>query len=106
MLNVTFAIDDDLLRQSKMAALQMDTSLNAIVRTLLDGFVKSVGSPNDKTGNYRKLLDFSLGRIPYRKLRSELHIESNEDLFFDDVWRRVVHARATKRRIRKDGQGP
>ena len=81
MPNVTFSIDDDLLRQSKMAALQMDASLNAIVRTLLDGFVKSVGSANDVTGNYRKLFDFSLGRIPYRRLMSELHIDSDEDLF-------------------------
>ncbi|MCF8208670.1 MAG: hypothetical protein K9K38_04590 [Rhodoferax sp.] len=81
MPNVTFSIDEDLLRQSKMAALQMDASLNAVVRTLLDGFVKSVGSPKANTGNYRKLLDFSLGRVPYRKLMSELHIESDEDLF-------------------------
>lgn len=81
MSNVTFAIDDDLLRQSKIAALQMDLSLNAVVRTLLDGFVKSVGNPVDKTGNYRKLLDFSLGRIPYRALMQELHINSDEDLF-------------------------
>ena len=81
MSNVTFAIDDELLRQSKMAALQMDASLNAIVRTLLEGFVKSVGVQSDKTGNYRQLLDFSLGRIPYRRLMSELHIESDEDLF-------------------------
>jgi hypothetical protein len=81
MSNVTFAIDDDLLRQSKIAALQMDLSLNAVVRTLLDGFVKSVGTPADKTGNYRRLLDFSLGRIPYRTLMHELHIDSDEDLF-------------------------
>lgn len=81
MSNVTFAIDDELLRQSKMAALQMDTSLNAVVRILLDGFVKSVGTPADKTGNYRKLLDFSLGRIPYRQLMSILNIDSDEDLF-------------------------
>ncbi len=81
MPNITFSIDDDLLRQSKMAALQVDATLNAVVRTLLDGFVKSVGSPKENTGNYRKLFDFSLGRISYRKLMSELHIESDEDLF-------------------------
>lgn len=81
MPNVTFAIEDDLLRQAKMAAVQMNTSLNSIVRTLLAGFVTSVGEPNKQTGNYRKLLDFSLGRIPYRKLMAEMHIESDEQLF-------------------------
>lgn len=35
----------------------------------------------DKTGSCRKLLDFSLGRIPYRRLMSELDIETDEDLF-------------------------
>jgi hypothetical protein len=81
MSNVTFAIEDDLLRKAKMAAVQMDTSLNSIVRTLLAGFVNSVGEPTKQTGNYRKLLDFSLGRIPYRKLMTEMHIESDEQLF-------------------------
>ena len=81
MSNVTFAIEDDLLRKAKMAAVQMDTSLNSIVRTLLAGFVNSVGEPTKQTGNYRKLLNFSLGRIPYRKLMTEMHIESDEQLF-------------------------
>jgi hypothetical protein len=35
----------DLLRKAKMAAVQMDTSLNSIIRTLLAGFVSSVGDP-------------------------------------------------------------
>ena len=72
MSNVTFAIEDDLLRKAKMAAVQMDTSPNSIVRTLLAGIVSAVGEPTKQTVNYRKLLDFSLGRIPHRKLMAEM----------------------------------
>lgn len=82
MSNVTFAIDDDLLRKSKVAAAQMDTSLNAVVRTLLAGFVASVGEKNQQQPeNYRKLLNFSLGKVTYRSLIRELNIDSDEDLF-------------------------
>jgi hypothetical protein len=34
-----------------------------------------------KTENYRRLLDFSLGRITCRVLMDELNIRSDEDLF-------------------------
>lgn len=104
MSNVTFAIDDDLLRQSKIAALQMDLSLNAVVRTLLDGFVKSVGTTADKTGNYRKLLDFALGRIPYRALMTELHIDSDEDLFLMMCGAGLPMPTLPKEELKKMGQ--
>lgn len=81
MSNVTFAIDDDLLRKSKVAAAQMDTSLNAIVRTLLAGFIESVGEKDQQPENYRKLLNFSLGKVTYRALMRDLSIDSDEDLF-------------------------
>ncbi len=81
MSNITFAIDDDLLRKSKVAAAQMDTSLNAIVRTLLVGFVESVGGKVQQPENYRKLLDFSLGKVTYRSLMKDLNIDSDESLF-------------------------
>ena len=81
MSNITFAIDDDLLRKSKVAAAQMDTSLSAIVRTLLVGFVEAVGEKGQKPENYRKLLDFSLGKVTYRSLMKDLNIVSDESLF-------------------------
>ncbi len=81
MSNITFAIDDDLLRKSKVAAAQMDTSLNAIVRTLLLGFIESVGEKGRQSENYRKLLNFSLGKVAYRPLMKDLNIDSDESLF-------------------------
>ena len=81
MKKVNLSIGDDLLRQSKIAASHVDLSLSAVVRMLLDGFVKSVEAPADLAGSYRKLLDFSLGRITSRKLMSELQIGSDEALF-------------------------
>ena len=41
----------------------------------------STENPIGKTGNYQKLLDFSLGRIPYRTLMHDFHIDSDEQLF-------------------------
>lgn len=84
MPNITFTLDSDLLRRAKVAAAQTDTSLNAVVRALLAGFVDSVGADDralPETGNYRKLLNFSLGRITFRRVMSELNIDSDEQLF-------------------------
>lgn len=84
MPNITFTLDADLLRRAKIAAAQTDSSLNAIVRVLLAGFVDAVGvdSPGlPDTGNYRKLLDFSLGKITFRRAMSDLNIDSDEQLF-------------------------
>ena len=35
----------------------------------------------EATENYRILLEFSRGRIPYRKLMADLQLETDEDLF-------------------------
>ena len=63
MPKVNLSIGDDMLRQSKIAASHVDLSLSAVVRMLLEGFVKSAEAPADLAVNYRKLLDFSLGRM-------------------------------------------
>jgi hypothetical protein len=37
--NLTLSIDDDLLKRARLKALEHDTSVNALVRTFLDGYV-------------------------------------------------------------------
>jgi plasmid stability protein len=39
MANLTLSIDDDLLKQSRLYAVQHDTSVNAMVREYLEGLV-------------------------------------------------------------------
>ena len=48
MAKVNLSIGDDLLRQSKIAASHVDLSLSAVMRMLLEGFVKSVEVPADQ----------------------------------------------------------
>lgn len=81
MPNITFSIDDALLRKSKSTAAKTGVSLNAVVRTLLKGFAENAGESNGMSGNYLKLLDFSLGRVSYRTLMKELAVEGDEQLF-------------------------
>lgn len=81
MSNITFSLDDALLRKARVAAAKMDVSLNAVVRTLLAGFAESVVDHAQQSGNYQKLLEFSLGKVSYRKLVRDLAIESDEQLF-------------------------
>ncbi|MCD0446574.1 hypothetical protein LO763_23430 [Glycomyces sp. A-F 0318] len=38
MSNLTLSIDDELLRRARMRALELDTTVNAVVREYLEGF--------------------------------------------------------------------
>ncbi|WP_157930614.1 hypothetical protein [Glycomyces xiaoerkulensis] len=38
MANVTLSINDDLLRRARIRALELDTTVNAVVREYLEGF--------------------------------------------------------------------
>jgi hypothetical protein len=38
MANLTLSVDDDLLRRARMRALELDTTVNAVVRDYLEGF--------------------------------------------------------------------
>ena len=80
MSNITFSLDDALLQQAKIASAVMNTSVNAVVRNLLAGFVASVRAPGGCDGNYRALVEFSLGRTDYRQVMRELRIDSDEAL--------------------------
>ncbi len=45
MANVTFTVDENLLKQARIRALEQDTSVNALVRGYLEGYVGR--SPQD-----------------------------------------------------------
>ena len=51
MANLTLAIDDDLLRRARVRAAEQGTSVNAVVRELIEGH-----SSSDRAENARKRL--------------------------------------------------
>ncbi len=73
MSNFTVAIPDDLLTNAKVMAAKAGTSVNALIRTLLDGFVQNESSP--MSGNFEILLQYSLGQISPKKAVKLLHLE-------------------------------
>ena len=78
MSNFTVAIPDDLLTDAKIMAAKAGTSVNALIRTLLDGFVQNESSP--RSGNFEILLQYSLGQIVPKKAVKLLHLEDEAAL--------------------------
>jgi len=78
MSNFTVAIPDDLLTNAKVMAAKAGTSVNALIRTLLDGFVQNESSP--MSGNFEILLQYSLGQITPKKAIKLLHLEDDAAL--------------------------
>ena len=78
MSNFTVAIPDDLLTDAKVMAAKAGTSVNALIRTLLDGFVHNESSP--MSGNFEILLQYSLGQITPKKAVKLLHLEDEAAL--------------------------
>ena len=78
MSNFTVAIPDDLLTNTKVMAAKAGTSVNALIRTLLDGFVQNESSP--MSGNFEILLQYSLGQITPKKAVKLLHLEDEAAL--------------------------
>ncbi len=81
-VNFTGAVDRDLLKRAKIIAAKSDTSVNALFNTELRHLVETFEAA-ETTGNqnYRKLLDFSLGRLAGDEAMRALGIDSEEDLF-------------------------
>jgi len=81
-VNFTSAVDRDLLKRAKILAAKSDTSINALfnagLRYLVQTFEAAEASSN---GNFKTLLDFSLGRIDDRNAMDALEIDTDEDLF-------------------------
>ena len=78
MSNFTVAIPDDLLTDAKVMVAKTGTSVNSIIRVLLDGFVKN--ERNALSGNYEILLKYSLGQISTAKAVNLLHLADAQAL--------------------------
>lgn len=78
MANFTVAIPDDLLVDAKVAAAKCSLSLNAVLRQLLEGFVRNESL--SLCGNYEILFRYSLGLIAEDKAIETLHLDRAGDL--------------------------
>lgn len=78
MTNFTVALPDDLLTDAKVFAARTGTSVNSIIRLLLEGFVRNESTA--MPGNYELLLRYSLGQMSSAKVMKSLHLGSSEDL--------------------------
>lgn len=75
MPNITFSLDEETIRDAKIAAAKLDTSVNAIVRVLLKHFSQDVESIDENAlGNFQTLFDFSIGKINYRQAQKRLGV--------------------------------
>ncbi len=78
----TGSVDRDLLERAEILAARADTSVNALfnaeLRYLVETFEAADAAGN---GNFKVLLDFSLGRIDDLAAMDVLGIASEEDLF-------------------------
>lgn len=79
MSNFTVSIPDDLLTDAKVVAAKTGTSVNAIIRLLLDGFVQK--QRLTMSGNFEILLRYSLGSISAKTAVKQLHLEDEESLY-------------------------
>lgn len=72
--NLTIAVDDDVLRRARIRALELDTSVNALLR----GYLNSFAGP-DRMDERRKILDGAneharvLGTAARSWTRDDLH---------------------------------
>jgi hypothetical protein len=78
MTNFTVAIPDDLLADAKVCAAKAGTSVNSILRVLLEGFVRNESAP--LSGNSEILFKYSLGQMTEQKAMKLLHLDDEEDL--------------------------
>ncbi len=85
MANITFVIDDALLREIKAIAAHHDTSVNALVRNYFSNVVASgVQETNVLNGNLKTLFDYSVGRISRHRAKAFL---GTDDATFSNMLR-------------------
>jgi hypothetical protein len=74
MANLTITIDDEVLRQARIRALEQDTSVNALLRGYLEAFAATASSLNQATDEILRLSARARsGRGDRRWTRDDLH---------------------------------
>lgn len=76
MPNITFVLDEDLLREVKVIAARYDTSLNALVRDYFQHLAHSgLSSEGRMDGNLQTLFRYSVGHLTRKEAREALGVD-------------------------------
>lgn len=76
MANITFNLDNDLIRKAKVLAAQNGTSINSITKDYLAHIVESGLQESDAmNGNLQILFQYSIGQVGRMKARRMLGVE-------------------------------
>lgn len=76
-MNITFALDDELIAAAKAVAARHGTSVTSLVRTSLEQqvAVENDNSSSSASGVMQELIDFSLGFKPRTAVMAELGLD-------------------------------
>jgi len=75
MPNITFDLDEDLLREVRVIAARYDTSLNALVRDYFQHLAQSgLSSDENLNGNLHMLFHYSVGHLTRKEAREALGV--------------------------------
>jgi len=76
MSNITFSIDESILRRVKVVAAQHGTSINAMVRDYFSSLLASgIDDADTMNGNQRTLFDYSVGGTGRSRARKILGVD-------------------------------
>ncbi len=76
MPNITFVLDENLLREAKVIAARYETSLNALVRDYFQHLAHSgLGSEGQMDGNLQTLFRYSVGSLTRKETREMLGVD-------------------------------
>jgi hypothetical protein len=74
MANLTITVDDEILRRARMRALELDTSINALLRDYLEAFGAASATWSHATDEILRLAaEARSGRGSRQWTRDELH---------------------------------
>jgi Family of unknown function (DUF6364) len=71
MTNLTLTVDENLLRQARIIALQRGTSVNAMVREFLAQQVATVAPSEDRVARFKRLMKAAQGSLGGEKFDRE-----------------------------------
>ena len=73
-MNLTIAVDDDILKRARLRALQEDTSVNAVLRSFLEAYAGAAGREQAAIADLIRLsLESTAARGQATWGRDELH---------------------------------
>ena len=71
MANLTIAIDDDLLKRARLRAVELGSSINALVREYLEAFADSRGAREEALRSLQALADQAESGSGGRRIRRD-----------------------------------